>query len=284
MATVPAPVTAAPALAHRVAEHLPHRRGHAWTAAAYSAWWTTRPAARLTQVGRLGALIIAEHYARTEVAWQAPGREPYEPDLSLDRLAPTPVAREILRLVLPRLDDAISAATHAHPSVPEAAQSRVSSLNAVGDALRSHGVVTHNRVGVPPNSHTLEWGSRGARCEVTLVGTNPSCDLSLTGPVATVEKVLEEFLPERPALTPRFPMRGVSSRLGRRVAAHLVQFTPVDQLDDGGLSFGAATGPFGYVAPPADPIARVRDSTLVTVELHGVGVDHLVRLAPLLTC
>ncbi|GGW94788.1 hypothetical protein [Streptomyces noursei] len=282
MATAPAPVTAAPALAHRVAEHLPHRRGHAWTAAPYAAWWTTRPAARLTQDGRPGALIITEHYAHTEIAWQAPGREPYEPDLTSDRLASKPVAREILRLVLPRLDDAISAVTYAHPSVPEAAHSRLRSLNAIGDALRAHGAVTDTRVGARPNSHTLMWGSRGTRYAVTLVGTNPACDLSLTDQVTTVEKVLEEFLPERPALTPRFPMRGVSSRLGRRVAAHLAQFTPVDQLDDGGLSFGAATGPFGYVAPPADPIARVRDTTHVTAELHGVGVDHLVHLAPLL--
>ncbi|WP_158761496.1 hypothetical protein [Streptomyces sp. NRRL S-146] len=282
MATVPAPVTAAPALAHRVAEYLPHRRGHAWTAAPYAAWWTTRPAARLTQHGRLGALIVAEHYARTEIAWQAPGREPYEPDLSTDRLAPKPVAREILRLILPRLDDAISAVTCAHPSVPEAAHSRMSSLNAIGDTLRAHGAVTDNRVGVRPNSHTLTWGSREMRYAVTLVGANPACDLSVSGHVAAVEKVLEEFLPERPALTPRFPMRGVSNRLGRRVAAHLVQFTPIEQLDDGGLSFGAATGPFGYVAPPTDPIARVRDTTHVTAELHGVGVDHLVRLAPLL--
>ncbi|MFI1201680.1 hypothetical protein ACH4VR_19875 [Streptomyces sp. NPDC020883] len=282
MATVPAPVTAAPALAHRVAEHLPHRRGHAWTVAPYAVWWTTRPAARLTQDGRPGALITVEHDARTEIAWQAPGREPYEPDLTSDRLTPKPVAREILRLVLPRLDDAISAVTYAHPSAHEAAHSRLWSLNAIGDALRAHGAVTDNRVGVRPNSHTLTWGGRGARYAVTLAGANPTCDMSVTGQVAAVEKVLEEFLPERPALTPRFPMCGVSNRLGHRVAAHLAQFTPVDQLDDGGLSFGAATGPFGYVAPPADPIARVLDTTHVTAELHGVGVDHLVHLAPLL--
>lgn len=281
MSTATTPETASPALAQRVAERLPHRDGHAWTVAPYAAWWTTRPAARLTQVGRPGALILTVHPWRTEIAWQLDGREPYEPDLALDRMAPDPVARETLRLVLPRLDDA-AAVSYAQPFASEARRARLLHLNLIGTAIRAQGAATANRVGDQPNSDVVRWTAGGVRYAATLVGANPACDLSVTGPVAVVEKVLEEFLPERPAHTPRYPMTGVRPGLGRRVAAHLVQFTDVDQLGDGGLSFGTATGPFGYIAPPTDPVARVRDTTPVTAELHGIGVDHLASLAPLL--
>ncbi|MGG7574161.1 hypothetical protein [Streptomyces sirii] len=280
MATV-APVTAAPALAHRVAERLPHRDGNAWTAVPYAAWWTTRPAARLTQAGRPGALVLAVHPWHTEVAWQLDDREPYEPDLRLDRMAPEPVVRETLRLVLPRLDDA-AAVAYSHRPV-EAENARLWHLNLIGSAVRAHGAATLYRVGAQPNSHSVAWGTAGVRYAVTLVGANPACDLSLTGPVAAVERVLPLFLPEPAAETPRFPMREMRTRLTRRLGAHLTQFTAVDQLDDGGLTFGSSTGPFGYVAPPADPIARVRDTTPVAAELHGVGIDHLVHLAATLS-
>ncbi|MFE2157046.1 hypothetical protein ACFW9M_04445 [Streptomyces lydicus] len=277
MATATVPVTAAPALAHRVAERLPHHDGHAWTVAPYAAWWTARPAARLTQAGRLGALILAEHSWRSEIAWQLDDREPFEPDLTLDRMAPEPVTREILRLVLPRLDDA-SAVAHAYrPAVAERA--RLRHLNLIGSAVRAQGAATLNLVGIQPNSHVVAWGNQGVRYTVTLVGANPACDLSVTGSVAAVERVLPHFLPEPAPQTPRYPMHGVRTALGRRLAAHLVQFTTIDQLDDGGLTFGGSTGPFGYVAPPADPVARVRDTTPVAAELHGVGIDHLVHLA-----
>lgn len=281
MATATAPVTAAPALAHRVAERLPHREGNAWTVAPYAAWWTTRPAARLTQAGRSGALILAAHPWRTEIGWQLDDREPYAPDLALDRMAPEPVVRESLRLVLPRLDDAAAVAYAHRPA--EAEHARLRHLNLIGSAVRAHGAATLNHVGVQPNSHYVAWGSAGVQYAVSLVGANPACDLSVTGPVAAVERVLPLFLPEPADQTPRFPVRDVRTRLSRRLAAYLVQFTPVDQLDDGGLTFGGATGPFGYVAPPADPIARVRDTTPVAAELHGVGIDHLVHLAALLS-
>ncbi|MGC5042431.1 hypothetical protein ACLQ16_03840 [Streptomyces albidoflavus] len=277
MATATAPATAPPALAHRVAEHLPHRDGNAWTVAPYAAWWTTRPTARLTQAGRRGALILAAHPWRTEIAWQLDDREPYEPDLTLDRMASKPVAREILRLVLPRLDDDAALAYASRPV--EAQSARLWHLDLIGSAVRAQGAATLYRAGGWPNSNVVAWSSQGVRYAVTLVGGNPACDLSVTGPVAAVERVLPLFLPEPAAETPRFPLRDVRTRLARRLAAHLVQFTPVDQLDDGGLTFGAATGPFGYVAPPADPIARVRDTTPVVAELHGIGVDHLVHLA-----
>ncbi|MFE3139689.1 hypothetical protein [Streptomyces scopuliridis] len=276
MAIATTPVTAVPALAHRVAERLPHRDGNAWTTAPYAAWWTTRPAARLVQAGRPGALILVEQPWRTEIAWQLDGREPYEPDLALDRMAPEPVVRETLRLVLPRLDDA--AAPSNYPSA-EAERTRLRHLDLIGSAVRAHGTTTHNHVGEQPNSNLVAWGSQDVRYAVTLVGTNPACDLSVTGPVAAVEQLLPLFLPEPAAETPRFPVRDVRTRLARRLAAHLAQFTDVDQLDDGGLTVGGSTGPFGYVAPPADPIARVRDTTPVAAELHGVGIDHLVHLA-----
>ncbi|MGI5337732.1 hypothetical protein ACQEVS_10185 [Streptomyces sp. CA-181903] len=280
MATATAPATAAPAIAHRVAERLPHRDGNAWKVTPYAAWWTTRPAARLTQAGRPGALILAEHPECTEIAWQLDDREPYEPDLRPDQTAPGPVAREILRLVLPRLDDAAALSYADRPA--EARRARLRHLNLIGSAVRAHGAATVNRTGRYPTIDLVQWSSRGVRYAVTLFGANPACDLSVTGPVAAVERVLPLFLPEPPAVAPRFPLDGVRTALIRRVAAHLVQFIPVDQLDEGELTFGAATGPFGYVCPPADPTARVRDTTPVTAELHGVGIDHLVHLAAVL--
>ncbi|WP_030780735.1 hypothetical protein [Streptomyces sp. NRRL S-920] len=277
MATATAPTTVSPALAHSVAKRLPHRDGNAWKVAPYAAWWTTRPAARLTQAGRPGTLILAVHPWRTDIAWQLDDREPYEPDLTLDRMASEPVVREILRLVLPRLDDAAALAYSDRPT--EAENARLRHLDLVGSAVRAQGPATLYRAGDQPNSNVVAWGNAGMRYAVTLVGANPACDLTVTGPVASVERVLPMFLPEAPAATPRFPMRSITTRLGRRLATHLVQYTDVDQLDDGGLSFGAATGPFGYIAPPTDPVARVRDTTPVVAELHGVGIDHLVHLA-----
>ncbi|MFK0294296.1 hypothetical protein ACIQU6_28015 [Streptomyces sp. NPDC090442] len=268
---------APPALAHPVANLLPHRDGHAWTAAPYSAWWTGRPAVRLTQIGRPGALILAENIWHSEVAWQLDDREPYEPDLTVARVGPWSVAREVLRLVLPRLDDATAAATDHRPK--DAEKARLRHLGLISNAVRAHGAVPHQAAGSQPNSHRLTWEAQGVSYVVTLVGSNPACELSITGPVSEVEQVLLHFLPTPVEHTPRFPMRGIRTRLGRRLAAHLVQFTPVDQLDDDGLTFGEGTGPFGSVAAAGDPIARVRDTTPVTAELHSVGVDHLIRLA-----
>ncbi|MFD3514849.1 hypothetical protein [Streptomyces sp. NPDC058657] len=282
MSTVTAPLTSAgPALADRVAALLPPREGHGWEAAPCTVWWTTRPTFRLTQAGRPGALILVRAPWRTEIAWQLDNREPYAPDLTLDRLAPEPVVREILRLILPRLDDA-TAAAKAHQR-PEAARQRSQHLDVIGAAVRAHGVTAYRVDDVQPNSDAVVWGSGGVRYAAALVGSNPACNLSVTGPVTTVERVLPYFLREPAEQTPRFPVRGVRTRLGRRLAAHLAQFTAVDQLDDGGLSFGGSTGPFGYIAAPADPVARVRDTAPVAAELHGVGIDHLVHLAPLLT-
>ncbi|MGW1275557.1 hypothetical protein ACWD4V_01180 [Streptomyces tsukubensis] len=281
MSTATTSATAPPALALLVAERLPHRAGNPWTAAPYQAWWSLRPAARLSQAGRPGALILVPHTWHTEIAFQLNDREPYEPDLRLDRMAPDPVAREILRLVLPLLDDA-AAVTYASRA-GDAERARLRHLNLIGEAVRAHGAVTRNHLGDDPNSHGLSWETAGVQYTATLVGANPAVNLSVTGPVRAVETALPLFLDEPPARTPRRRVRGVTTRLGRRLAAALAPFTTVDRLDDGGLTVGGATGPFGYIAPPADPYARVRDTSPVSAELHGVGIDHLVRLAPFLT-
>ncbi|WP_435060229.1 hypothetical protein [Streptomyces sp. bgisy060] len=281
MSTAITPTHLGMALAQRIVEHLPHRDGHPWTATAYSAWWTTRPATRLTQTGRTGALIVAAHPWRTEIAWQLDDREPYGPDLATDRITAQPLAREILRLVLPRLDDATALRQAYRPD--EAAPVRLAQLGRISSALRTYGAAAAEQPGPLARSDSLAWRSGSAvQYRVTLVGVNPAVDLSLTGPVRAVEAVLPLFLDE-PAKLPR-RVRGVKTALERRLAAHLTQFTTVDRLDDGGLSIGTSSGPFGYVAPPADPGAPVNDSSPVVAELHGVGIDHLVQLAPALAC
>ncbi|MFJ4908534.1 hypothetical protein ACIQCR_16855 [Streptomyces sp. NPDC093249] len=279
MSTAITPEHAGVALARRVAEHLPHRNGHGWTVTAHTAWWTTRPAARLTQTGRTGAVIVALHTWRTELAFQVGDEGPYAPDVVSDRLSPKSIAREILRLVLPRLDDA---ALEHHHRPTDSAPLRQGHLSRIADALRAQGAGPTSGPGALRNSDALSWDNgSGVRYRATLVGMNPAVDLAMSGPVATVEAILPLFLDEASLDTRR--TRGVTSALGRRLAAHLAPYTTVDRLDDGGLSIGTARGPFGYVAPPADPGAPVDDDSEVTVELHGVGVDHLTALAPLLT-
>ncbi|WP_406142071.1 hypothetical protein [Streptomyces sp. NBC_01089] len=116
----------------------------------------------------------------------------------------------------------------------EATRQRLLHLDVIGGAVRAQGVATYNLARVQPNSSTVAWGSAGVRYVVTLVGANPVCDLSVTGPVSAVERVLPYFLPVPAEQTPRFPVRGVRTRLGRRLAAHLVKYTTVDQLEDRG--------------------------------------------------
>lgn len=280
--TVPAPAAVSPlvrSLAEGLAAALPARGGNPWTVQPYRAW-SLEPAARLVQ-GARALVVVADGPWDTEVAWQLPGREPTGPDLRIGRQEAGPVARAVLRLVLPVLDD--EAATRARPGAP-LVMGRLEALNEIGTVIRGHGLATHNHVGLYANSSVLAWGTpSGLRYAVTMHGTNPACDVSITGPVRAVERALPSFLPLPALRTPRHPMRHIQGRLARRLAAHLVQFTGVDQLDDGGLAIGTATGPYGYVAPALDPVARVRDDTPAGGELHAVGVDLLLSLADHLT-
>ncbi|MFG2986179.1 hypothetical protein ACGFYQ_33845 [Streptomyces sp. NPDC048258] len=270
----------AQALAVRVAALLPARNDQPWTVEPYAAWWSTHPAARLVQAER--ALILVTGSGQTEVAWEAAGREAYEPDVRLASVAPELIAREVLRLVLPVLDD--EAASRARPGGRQVI-GRLQALHEIGWAIRERGPATHNHVGLHANSSVLAWGTpSGVRFAVSMHGTNPVCDVSVTGPVRAVERVLPLFLPMPGAETPRYPLRRIRGRLLRRLASHLVQFTAVDQLQgEGGMAFGTGSGPYGYAAPALDPAARVRDSTPVSVDLHGVGIDLLLSRAGQLT-
>jgi hypothetical protein len=264
-------------LALQVAALLPYRAGVPWMldAQPYTAWWSARRAARLVQGER--ALIVVAHPWRTDVAWELPGRVAYEPDLRSDRLASAPLAQEVLRLVLPVADD--EAAARVRTGAPGAAR-RAALLSDVGAAVRREGLATHEESGLLVNSSTVAWGtSAGVRYAVTLHGTNPMCDVSISGPVRAVERAVTPFLPELHQ-APYRRMRGVRGRLTRRLAAYLSQHTYVEQLDCGGVAFGAEAGPYGYAAPAADPAGRVYDTSPASIDLHGVGVDLLVSLVP----
>ncbi|MEU8540841.1 hypothetical protein AB0C52_12790 [Streptomyces sp. NPDC048717] len=280
MNTVMTPDHAGLALAHRIAECLPHRDGHAWTAAVYSAWWTTRPAARLTQSGRTGAVIVAVHPWRTEIAFQLDDREPYGPDLVTDRTAPQPVTREILRRVLPLLDDATAAAQGPRPA--DAAPVRLEHLRRVGAVLRAHGVEPAEGRGMLAHSSALDWrGASGARYWATLVGSNPAVDFMFRGPVRELEAVLPLFLDEPSGLPRR--VRGVKSAVERRLAAHLTRFATVEPFAVTGLSIDTVKGPHGFAVSICAPGAPVTDDSPALAELHGVGADFLISLVPLLT-
>ncbi|MGW4087035.1 hypothetical protein ACWEGS_28785 [Streptomyces sp. NPDC004822] len=279
-----APVTAptrpacpARTLAEHVAALLPARAGLPWTVESYAPWWTARhPAARLVQ-GKRALVLVANGSAwTTEIGWQLPDREPYRPDLTLPTSAPHVVAREILRLVLPVVDD--EAAVY----VLEAATARVrlELLYEIGAAMRAQGAATSERGGLLVNTSTVTWSSAGLRYSATLHGTNPLCDVQIEGPVRAVERAVARFLPGRPPEPKTWPMRHVRGRLARRLAAFLAQRVDVEQTEHGGIAFGSRPGVYGYAAPAADPAARVRDTSPASVDLHGVGVDLLVSLAP----
>ncbi|MFB8120578.1 hypothetical protein ACFC51_32530 [Streptomyces sp. NPDC055962] len=274
--TVTAPArTACPSLSlgERLAGLLPARAGQPWTVTPATAWWTTKPAARLEQCGR--ALIVVARPWDTEVAWELPGRTPYEPDLRLSRTDPVPVAREVLRLVLPVVDDEVAGARVGGPRV----MGRLELLNEIGAAMRAQGAATYNRVGLLMDTSTLAWGSGGLNFSVTMHGTNPVCDIQMQGPVRAVERAVAHFLPEPNGGRQQAP-EGVRGRLQRRIGAYLARCVDIEQTEGGGIAFGTRPGPYGYAAPALDPAARAHDTAPASVDLHGVGVDLLVSLAP----
>ncbi|MGY4936212.1 hypothetical protein ACWD7T_35075 [Streptomyces sp. 900116325] len=268
------PACPAQTLAGRVAALLPARAGVPWTVEPYSPWWTARyPAARLVQGPR--ALVLVARTWETDIAWQLPDREPYQPDVRLERLAPASIAREVLRLVLPVLDD------EAARTREDGSRARLELLAEIGAAMRAQGAATYERGGLLRNTSTVTWASGGCRYSATLHGTNPVADVQIEGPVRAVERVTTHFLPGAPIQTPRRPVRdAVRGRMQRRMAAFLSQYVDVEQTEQGGLAFGTSPGPYGYAAPAFDPAARVRDTSPVSVDIHGVGVDFLVSLAP----
>ncbi|MFJ2745252.1 hypothetical protein ACIO3O_36970 [Streptomyces sp. NPDC087440] len=268
------PSSDVPQRAALLAALLPARGGVGWAAEPYVAWWTPRPAARLVQGDR--ALVVVADEDGTEVGWQLPGREPYAPDLTSDAGDTPGAVREVLRLVLPVLDGELAArAGKGGPRVV----GRLAVLEEIGHALRREGTVTHLRAGLVSTSSLVWSAPSGLRFAVSLHGTNPVGDVSVTGPVRAVERAVAHFLPTPAHRVPRQPLRGVRGRLARRLAAYLGRLGPVEQLDTGGLAFGGGVGPYGYAAPAPDPAARVGDTSPATVDLHGVGVDLLLSLA-----
>ncbi|MFE7072620.1 hypothetical protein ACFU96_21315 [Streptomyces sp. NPDC057620] len=262
-------------LAQRIAERLPERAGTAWTAEPHQAWWSTVPAARLVQGER--ALIVVSRAWDTQIGWQLPDRTPRAPDFTIQRMAPEPVAEFLLRLVLPVLDDEAARPRTDAPRVP----SRLELCAEIGNAVRAQGSATYERPGFLPNSHTVTWTSDRVRYSVTLHGTNPVADVQMQGPVLAVERAVAHFLPPAREGRPALPT-GLRGRLERRMASVLARHVGIEQVDGKGLAFGTAPGVYGYVAASPDAKARAHDTTPASVDLHNVGVDFLVSLAPLL--
>ncbi|WP_411147439.1 hypothetical protein [Streptomyces sp. A30] len=271
------PICTAQTLAGRVAALLPERTGIPWTVEPHTAWWTVRhPAARLVQGGR--ALVLVARNWDTQIGWQLPDREPTRPDLHLESMSPAVIAREVLRLIVPVLDD--EAAGRADADGPRV-MGRLELLNEIGHAMRLQGAATYNRIGLLANTSTLAWGAPpGARYSVTLHGTNPVAHVQIQGPVRAVEKAVTCFLP--PAVDGRPEIPRVRGRLQRRLAAVLARHGHVEQTDQGGLAFstGPGPGPYGYATPALGPVARAHDTTPASIDLHGVGADFLISLAP----
>ncbi|MFE4582641.1 hypothetical protein [Streptomyces chartreusis] len=275
--TEPAP-TACPArtLAEDVAALLPARAGAPWTVETYSPWWTAKhPGVRLVQGTRALVLVANATHWTTEIGWQLPNREPYRPDFTFRTVRPALVAREILRLVLPVLDDE---AAHAREDVSRA---RLELLYEIGAAMRAQGAATYERGGLLVNTSTVTWASRGLRYSATLHGSNRLCDVQIEGPVRAAERAVALFLPMASgSRTGDTRGMGIRGQLPRRIAAFLARHVDIEQTDQGGIAFGSRPGVYGYAAPAADPVARVRDTTPASIDLHAVGVDFLTSLAP----
>jgi len=173
-------------LAENVAALLPVRAGVPWTVEPYSPWWTARhpgvrlvqtarhPGVRLVQGERALVLVANGHAWTTEIGWQLPAREPTRPDLTLKITRPDVVAREILRLVLPVLDDEAAAARE------DVSRARLELLYEIGTAIRAQGAATYERGGLLVNTSTVTWSSSGLRYSATLHGTSPVCDVQAT--------------------------------------------------------------------------------------------------------
>ncbi|MEU2585270.1 hypothetical protein ABZ612_20380 [Streptomyces avermitilis] len=219
------------------------------------------------------ALVLVARTWDTEIGWQLPDREPTRPDLRIDRTAPDVIAREVLRLVLPVVDD------EAARALEEGARARLEPLYEIGAAMRAQGAATYERAGLLVNTSGITWSSSGSRYSATLHGTDPVADVQIQGPVRAVERAVAHFLPEATASRPAVPS-GIRGRLERRRAQVLARHEHVEQLEEKGLAFGTGPGPYGHVAPAFDPAARAHDATPASVDIHGVGVDFLVSLAP----
>ncbi|MGA5453837.1 hypothetical protein ACPCVO_45210 [Streptomyces umbrinus] len=261
-------------LAEHVAALLPPRAGTAWTAEPHRAWWSAAPAARIVHGAR--ALVVVARAWDTEIGWQLPGRVPTRPDLRIARMAPDVIADQVLHLVLPVVDDEEAR------TVEDGARARRELLYEIGTAMRAQGVATYERAGLLVNTSGVAWSSSGLRYSATLHGTNPVCSVQIQGPMRAVGRAVACFLPDAAAGRPVAPS-GIRGRVERRMAQVLARHTDVEQHDGKGLAFGAGPGPYGHVAHAFDPIARAHDTTAVSVDIHGVGVDFLVSLAPLLT-
>ncbi|MFD9190338.1 hypothetical protein ACFWCA_19170 [Streptomyces phaeochromogenes] len=260
-------------LAERVAERLPERAGTAWTVEPYRAWWSTASAARIVQGER--ALVVVSRAWDTQIGWQLPNRTPYAPDFTIKRMAPAPVAEFILHLVLPVLDDEAARPRPTAPRVP----TRLELCAEIGNAVRAQGAATYERPGFQPNSSTVTWTSERVRYSVTLCGANPVADVQMQGPTLAVERAVARFLPETLDGRPILPA-GLRGRLERRIAGVLARHGHVEQVDGKGLAFGTSSGPYGYVAASPDPKARAHDTTPASIDVHNIGVDFLVSLAP----
>lgn len=103
-------------------------------------------------------------------------------------------------------------------------------------------------------------------------------DVQIHGPVRAVERAVSYFLPEAAPGRPEVPR--VRGRLQRRLAGFLARHGHVEQTDRDGLVFGTRPGPYGYAAPALDAQARAHDTAPASVDLHGVGADVLISLAP----
>ncbi|UQA96702.1 hypothetical protein [Streptomyces halobius] len=96
-------------------------------------------------------------------------------------MAPEPVVRETLRLVLPRLDDAAALVSAHGPA--EAKCARLRHLNLIDSTVRVHGAATVNHVGIQPNSHLVAWGNQTPwRARPTRTRRKPQAPSTLPSP------------------------------------------------------------------------------------------------------
>ncbi|MFJ9379369.1 hypothetical protein [Streptomyces sp. NPDC101455] len=265
-----------PLVAERIAEALPPRNGQAWSAQAVDAWWSTAPAAQLTQGDR--ALIVVARPWHTEVAWTTSDREPDRPDLKVESLSVPVLTGAILRRLLPEVDAHLAAqrqsgATDGLLAWRESITAMTDLITALAlpgvraPSLHSDTSSTSVEVTLPSGVHA-RFGRR----------TDPLLSLHLTGSVRALELLLPVFLPA-PTDASHSMLTDVRGRYARRFAAHLARFTTYGQRSDGAVDFTGGGYIRGTIAAPRDPKARVQDYSPAAVQFGGVGFDWMLANA-----
>ncbi|RZU28240.1 hypothetical protein EV284_6406 [Streptomyces sp. BK022] len=264
------------AAATALAQLLPARRGVAWQPgpAAFPVH-PDAPTTRLTQHDR--TLIVAEHQGAIEVWAGEPQTVFCRPAAVVDASTPDAVAvlaAEVLRSVLPALDNEAARYTgpnHDHKQVVRAKERALIELGYLLRDLGAADLAGRQHIDGPG----LHWKtSEGAEWDVLSLGYQGTFTVAYNGPISGLHGLLPYLL--RP--TPGDGHTDTGSAFTRHLGARFPQLAPVDAHE---VDFGRIDTPGGYIALPSLDVCpdHADDSTRVASQIAHVGIDLLLAAA-----